>query len=56
MLVCHMTGQTDAYGAEPLDEERKKKKIGVEKQWQKDGENGEKKGLSQGVRQKGADT
>lgn len=50
MPVYFMTGKTDAYGVELLD-----KKIRVGKQRQMEGREG-RKGLSQGVRQKGADT
>lgn len=45
-----MTGKTDAYGVELP------KKIDLEKQQLAEGGSEERKGLSQGVRQKGADT
>lgn len=54
MLVYCTAGKTGAYGVELLDKKRKKK-IRLEKQWQREGKE-MRKGLSQRVRQKGADT
>lgn len=56
MLVYCMTGKTEAYGAELLNKKKSRlKKKKKNRRWQEEGEEG-RKGLSQGVAQKGADT